>query len=483
MRHLHRDLLALRRDDPLLAQQEAERVHGVALGQRSLLLRIFGATDDRLLLVFYGADQPLVPAPEPLLATPAARRWRMIWSSEDARYGGRGTPPVRGDRRRRVAPAWIIYAVVMAPGGSIRRAVHLSVNPNPLSAARRDRCVSIWRRGHPDAGLIAKEWLITNGLGGYASGTLSGMPTRRYHGPLVASLSAPHGRTLMLNHLAETVQLADGTVVPLSAIDPVPSVESPGPELPPSLVLFQLENGRPCWRYESGDLVLEKSLLMPHGQNTVLIRYRLLAARAPVRLVLEPLLDMRPHDNPVAASEPARYWIAAVADGFEIAAPNSSLPSLRLRVEGGAAEIGRGGGDVEVRYRLEQARGYDWRGMLHSAGTLAVTLPPGSDIRLVASTEPWEQVKALPALDVHALDEERRLRLIAQARPELRGGLGAELAAELILAADQFIIKPHTRPRDEAMLNAQGDTACTVIAGYPWVTDWGRDTMISPSKG
>ena len=88
-------------------------------------------------------------------------------------------------------------------------------------------------------------------------------------------------------------------------------------------------------------------------------------------------------------------------------------------------------------------------------------------------------MKALPAPEVHALDEERRLRLIAQARPELRSGLGAELAAELLLAADQFIIKPHARPRDEAVLNAQGDTACTVIAGYPWFTDWGRDTMIS----
>jgi predicted glycogen debranching enzyme len=84
-------------------------------------------------------------------------------------------------------------------------------------------------------------------------------------------------------------------------------------------------------------------------------------------------------------------------------------------------------------------------------------------------------VRALPSPEAHAFDDERRMRLIAQARPELRG----ELGAELILAADQFIIKPNTRPRDEAVLNAQGDTACTVIAGYPWFTDWGRDTMIS----
>ncbi len=114
MWHLHRDLLALRRDDPVLAQQEADRMHGVALGPQSLLLRIFGATDDRLLLVNYGADQPLVPAPEPLLAPPTGRRWRPIWSSEDVRYGGRGTPPVETEDEGWRLPGHC--AVVMAPG-------------------------------------------------------------------------------------------------------------------------------------------------------------------------------------------------------------------------------------------------------------------------------------------------------------------------------------------------------------------------------
>jgi maltooligosyltrehalose trehalohydrolase len=114
MWQLHRDLLALRRDDAVFAQQDAERVHGVALGSRLLLLRIFGATDDRLLLVNYGADQPLVPAPEPLLAPPAGRRWRLIWSSEDARYGGRGTPPVETEEEGWRLPGHC--AIVMTPG-------------------------------------------------------------------------------------------------------------------------------------------------------------------------------------------------------------------------------------------------------------------------------------------------------------------------------------------------------------------------------
>ena len=118
-----------------------------------------------------------------------------------------------------------------------------------------------WRRGDPASALLTREWLITNGLGGYASGTLAGVPTRRYHGPLVAALPAPLGRTLMLNHLAETWLLskdadgADGAdggsteVVPLTALDPAPSDQSPTPTplLPSALALFRLVNGRP-WR-------------------------------------------------------------------------------------------------------------------------------------------------------------------------------------------------------------------------------------------
>ncbi len=352
-----------------------------------------------------------------------------------------------------------------------------------------------WRRGDPASALLTREWLITNGLGGYASGTLAGVPTRRYHGPLVAALPAPLGRTLMLNHLAETLLLgtesradapadasdgSPGGVVPLTALDPAPSDPSatPSPSLPNALALFRLVNGRPCWRFETGGCVLEKSVLMPHGQNTVLIRYRLLQAPGPVALTIEPLLDIRPHEGSVAGG-PGEYRIEPDREGgeggFMIVPPDAEYPPLRLKVEGGAAQITEGNGGATVRYRIEQARGYDSRGALRSAGALHIPIEPGGEVRFVASTEAWEQVCALPPLQAHALEEERRVRLLAQARPELRYGIGAEL----VLAADQFIIKPHTRPRDEAILNAQGDTACTIIAGYPWFTDWGRDTMIS----
>jgi predicted glycogen debranching enzyme len=140
----------------------------------------------------------------------------------------------------------------------------------------------------------AQEWLVTNGIGGYASGTIVGRITRRFHGLLVAVLPAPLGRTMMFNHLAEVARLADGTSVSLDAQNGRASENA----LPRAALLeFVLEHGCPIWRYAIGpDVVLEKSLVMPYGQNTVHVRYRL---QRGTHLVLElsPWLNFRPHEG------------------------------------------------------------------------------------------------------------------------------------------------------------------------------------------
>src|SRR5437588_242319 len=120
--------------------------------------------------------------------------------------------------------------------------------------------------------LLAREWLVTNGLGGYASGTVIGVCTRRYHGLLIASLPAPLGRVVMLNHLSEQVRLADGTTVQIGA------EEWAGPGSlqwhgAGRLTEFRLEAGLPVWRFEVGGIVLERRLLLPHRQNTVHVGY------------------------------------------------------------------------------------------------------------------------------------------------------------------------------------------------------------------
>jgi len=331
-----------------------------------------------------------------------------------------------------------------------------------------------WRRGDAAEALLSREWLLCNGLGGYACGTIGGVLTRRYHSLLVAALPAPAGRTTMLNQLGETLHLADGTVIALGGLEPGNGQLL----LPEALVEFRLDNGRPVWRFEQAGVALEKRIVLTHHQNTTRIVYRLLEGSAPVTLVLEPAVDFRGHDDRVdRAGAATDYTIGAGRNGVQVARTDGSLPPLRLTtqtVNGHGPFVPRPR-EIPLHYRVEQARGYESRGDLHALGIFELQLAPGQEAVLTASTESWDTLHALDATEAARLDDERRLRLLAQAHPRLREGLGAEL----VLAADQFVISPHVRPRDEARLRAEGDDARTVIAGYHWFTDWGRDTMIS----
>jgi predicted glycogen debranching enzyme len=327
-----------------------------------------------------------------------------------------------------------------------------------------------WKKGDSIESLLSKEWLVTNGLGGYASGTVGATPTRRSHGLLVAALPAPRGRILMLNHLIETVIPAGAAPMSLSGLE-----ESGVLVLPKNLAEFRLENGRPVWRFEEEGIVVEKRIVVTYRQNTVRISYDLVAADRPVKLVIEPALSMRPHEGAVDGS-PGDYQIHSLDDGFEVTRANDQLPALRLlaRAETSATLAGDPR-ELDIIYRTERARGYDWQGKLRVVGAFELTLEPGKGAYFTASTEAWAGLRELDATQAALLDDERRSRLLSQAAPCLRHGAGAEL----VLAADQFVITPRVRPADEARLNAEGDEARTIIAGYPWFTDWGRDTMIS----
>ena len=129
----------------------------------------------------------------------------------------------------------------------------------------------------------------------------------------------------------------------------------------------------------------------------------------------------------------------------------------------------------QVVYRSEQSRGYAYEGNLWSPGFFAVDLTKEASATLIASTEPWEIIDVLSPEQVLASERERRTRLLEDAVPEAREGIGAELS----FAADQFVITPAGRFEEAARAHAAGDEVRTVIAGYHWFTDWGRDTMIS----
>ena len=323
------------------------------------------------------------------------------------------------------------------------------------------------------AHLLTREWLVTNGLGGYASGTVAGVLTRRYHGLLVAALPAPVGRMLMLSRLWERIRLPDRTVVVISDEDHVgTSLALDGARY---LTEFSLEAGLPVWRYELGGVVIEKRLHLVYRQNTVHVRYRLVSGKAPIRLTLRPTLHFRPHEAPVSESLGGPYTITATEDRYEISA-SVDRPRLALQLHGERPAFTLDGKQLQdVLYRVEESRGYHASGALWSPGYFRVDLELGRDAIVVASTESWDTIRALPPDEALEAEHERRARLVAAAPEPARQGP----AAELVLAADQFIITPAGRAEDATRAHAAGDEIRTVIAGYHWFTDWGRDTMIA----
>jgi predicted glycogen debranching enzyme len=320
--------------------------------------------------------------------------------------------------------------------------------------------------------LITREWLLTNGLGGYASGTVAGLLTRRYHGLLIAALPAPIGRMVMLSHVSETFTLPDGETISIGGEERVGS--SLGMHAG-YLREFRLEAGLPVWRFAFGTTVVEKRLMLPYGQNTVHVTYRLVESRGAVRLTLLPAVNFRPHDAPVNRHIDGEYALTVVDDRYEITLRPHTF-TLRLRMHGLAPRFTFQSRHIsEVLYRVEQSLGYDWTGDLWCPGAFTVDITNDRPATLLASSEPWDIVDALSPDGALAAERERRRRLLTLARASARDGIGAEL----VLAADQFIISPAGRVEDGARAKAAGDEVRTVIAGYHWFTDWGRDTMIS----
>jgi predicted glycogen debranching enzyme len=346
--------------------------------------------------------------------------------------------------------------------------------------------------GHAGAdldALLTREWLVTNGLGGYASGTVAGAATRRYHGLLIAALPGPLGRVVMLSNLVEQVRLPDGTTIQLGG----EAVANRPPDVPGAgyLIEFRLQAGLPVWRYNLQGYVLEKRLLVPHMQNSVHITYRLESGDRVLRLKLQPSVHFRCHESPVSEDLGGPYVFTAVGDHYEVAL--RSPPQMPARGEGGEVSRAglpplrmllkgeRGAFTIEglrihaVFYRVEESRGFEFTGDLWCPGYFRADLGRGKDVTLIASTESWETITALEPEEARSAENERRRRLLVAARPPARMGC----AAQLVLAADQFIISPAGRAEEAARAHAQGDEVRTVIAGYHWFTDWGRDTMIS----
>jgi predicted glycogen debranching enzyme len=322
--------------------------------------------------------------------------------------------------------------------------------------------------------LVTREWLVTNALGGYASGTVPGVITRRYHGVLIAALAAPLGRTVMLSHVAEQVTLPGGRSIEIGGRER--SGDAPDAHGTGYLTEFRLEGGLPVWRYDVEGFVIEKRIFLPHMQNTVHVMYTLVSGADRVELTVRPSVNFRAQELPVSEPLGWPYEVRAVGDQYEISLCGSPLPPLRVRLWAGDPTFTLKSMRIaNVLYPVEESRGYQARGDLWSPGMFRLTLRAGQAATLVASTESFDTMNVVEPTQALEAERRRRQRLLAQAPAEAQDGI----PAELVLAADQFIISPAGRTEETARAHAYGDEVRTVIAGYHWFTDWGRDTMIS----
>jgi predicted glycogen debranching enzyme len=329
----------------------------------------------------------------------------------------------------------------------------------------------IERRPIEDDPHLNEEWLVTNGLGGYASGTVIGALTRRYHGLLIAALPNPLGRTMTLNALSERIRLPNRDVF-FTGPNELIGINRPG-MLPPRE--FRLEGGLPVWTYELGGFVLEKRIFMIYRQNTVHVKYKLIRGPEPVRLALRPGIHFRSHDAPVNTPLAKKHVVTIVEDTYEIVAPDTGCPAVRMLCAPAIPFTADRKEICDILFRTEQTRGYESQGSMWSPGYFRFDLKPGEDVTFIGTTESSNVQSALTPEAAANAEFTRRETLIAQAMRPARTGYGAELT----LAADQFLIVPSGRAEDAARAHAAGEELRTVIAGYHWFTDWGRDTMIS----
>ncbi len=304
-----------------------------------------------------------------------------------------------------------------------------------------------------------REWLATNGIGGYASSSLAGANTRRYHGLLVPAFAPPVGRAVLLSKLEEEVRVEDA--VYLLSANKYPSVVQPQG----FRHLVQYE-GRPVptWTYtfHEGTVTLQKRVWMPHGKNTVYVQYTLVKSPEAIKFGLVPLMAYKDYHTEqhrwdgfhgtTTQDEPGRLKFVA----YDTAQP------LWFVLPPTFAWSGHNGWFLNFEHTREQERGLDCTEDLYCPGRWDGTLAPGQSVTLIATVE--TDTPAAPADSLHA-EQARQLSLLSSAG--LTPGSDPFVQA-LTLAADQFLIE-HTDRVARA----------TIMAGYPWFTDWGRDTMIS----
>jgi len=293
---------------------------------------------------------------------------------------------------------------------------------------------------------------VTNGLGGFACGTVAGANTRRYHGFLMASLSPPVERTLLVAKIESSVQYL-GTETDLSANEFAGGAISGQGFI--HLESFTIEDGIPVWRYAVADALLEQRIFMAPGANTSYLRLELLRASAPLRVTLKPLIAYRDYHSHGRGAQ--SFQLEADAEQCRVQAFAGARP-YRLSISQGRYSAAPAW-YWNFWHRMEAERGLDALEDLLTPGTFAADLSLQQPVYLVATAE---TPAPAPGDEVLAALKAASQRLTAPLPRTAPAWIRA-----LAQASDQFIVR-----RGEAV-------AYSILAGYPWFTDWGRDTMIA----
>jgi predicted glycogen debranching enzyme len=318
--------------------------------------------------------------------------------------------------------------------------------------------------------LRQREWLITNGLGGYASGTVAGIPSRKYHGLFVPNLSAPKGRHILISRCDEVV-IVDGKRMLLGGAE-FADEQFVG-EAHLLLKEFRLDDRIAVWLFRVNGTLLEKSIVMVHNQNTVCVQYRVLAGD-PVDLQIRPYVSFRRHDES-PDNELARTFVFTAKNGqHEISADNIAL-TLRMGIcPPPSVFVSDEHREREFVYRIDRSRGDSSTESAYSPGYYTARVTVSDTVCFFASTQSWERL----TFDVSTVFDAERKRIGALLALS-RAAETDDFAQQLVMAADQFIVLPGSRLEETVMAEAEGTDLRTVYAGYHWFGDWGRDTMIS----
>ncbi len=320
----------------------------------------------------------------------------------------------------------------------------------------RDICCDL-----PAAG--SREWLVTNGIGGYAFGTVAGHTTRCYHGLLVAALQPPLGRTLLVAKLDETARYA-GEDFPLFTNRWADGTISP--EGYRNIERFHLEGTTPVWTFALADAQLEKRIFMQSGANTTYVLYRLARASSPVELTIK-LLANYGDEHCATAGQTQPMEVTAVENGLKVAAAEGTTPFFVLSDLATAQPAAEWYRNFDLA--AERARGLPDTTDHFFAGEFRATIAPGGTLTIVASTAAAPLLIGEAALARRQSESRALLDRFFTANKEIPQA-PPPAVEQFVLAADQFIA---SRPLDGA------PDAKTILAGFPWFSDWGRDTMIS----